>query len=90
VKSFPSGDTKSGISDMAGNVSEWTADWYGPYGEAEEVNPKGPPKGERRVVRGGDFECASDRLRSAQRGYSKPETRSPAIGFRCASGLLTK
>lgn len=90
VKSFPSGDTKTGISDMAGNVSEWTADWYGPYGDAEEVNPKGPPKGERRVVRGGDFECASDRLRSAQRGYSKPETRSPAIGFRCASGLLKK
>jgi formylglycine-generating enzyme required for sulfatase activity len=38
---FPRGATPEGIQDLAGNVSEWTADWY--------------DEGQLRVVRGGSW-----------------------------------
>ena len=28
VGSFPAGNSPFGVSDLAGNVSEWVADWY--------------------------------------------------------------
>ena len=88
VGNFPGGTTKSGVTDLAGNVAEWTSSYFGPYPDDDEVNPKGPATGERRVVRGGGFECGEDRLLTQSRGFAKPDTRSPEIGFRCASALL--
>lgn len=90
VGSFALGSTKTGVQDLEGNVSEWTSDFYAPFGENEEVNPKGPTGGDRRVVRGGSFECADDHLKPAERSALKPDTRSPTIGFRCASALLRR
>ena len=56
--SFPTGKSSTGIMDLAGNASEWTADWYEAtfYQKSPDRNPTGPeaPTGER-VVRGGSW-----------------------------------
>ena len=68
---------------MAGNVSEWTADWYGPYASGRQVNPAGPASGESRVVRGGSYHDNKRYLRSAFRDTLGPGHFSDLIGFRC-------
>jgi formylglycine-generating enzyme required for sulfatase activity len=57
VGSYPSGVSPYGIHDMAGNVREWTADWYDSdyYAQAPSTNPLGPRTGRFRVLRGGSF-----------------------------------
>jgi len=68
---FPSGATPEGIHDMAGNVWEWTADWYN-------------KENKYRVVRGGSWIYASGFLRAALRYGFGPESWLDFIGFRCA------
>ena len=86
VASFPGGASASGIMDLAGNVWEWTADWYGPYATEPSTDPKGPATGSMRVVRGGDFTGSDpDWARPAYRWKTDPDTFNHAIGFRCAA-----
>ncbi len=87
VGSFPAGATREGVLDLAGNVWEWTGDWYGPYGSDAQSNPKGTETGTERVVRGGSFNGSmSTWARPAYRWKTKPDTYNHAIGFRCAMG----
>ncbi len=73
VKSFPS--NAYGLYDIAGNVWEWTMDWYGAAyykqlldSQGTAVDPQGPektmevydPRAINKVVRGGSFLCNDD------------------------------
>jgi len=41
-----------GLYDMLGDRPEWVQDWYAPYSEGLDVDPKGPDSGDLKVVRG--------------------------------------
>jgi formylglycine-generating enzyme required for sulfatase activity len=85
---FPKGATPNGIYDLAGNVWEWVADWYGHYPKGRQENPTGPESGESKVLRGGAGYSAVY-LRAAGRGRGEPGDCGSYIGFRCARELLS-
>ncbi len=72
-----------GFHDLAGNISEWTSDYYGSYENSPERNPKGPSHGDSRVNRGGSW-YEHDTARSATRNFNSPSELYSNLGFRCA------
>jgi formylglycine-generating enzyme required for sulfatase activity len=77
-----------GIFDLAGNVTEWVADWYSESFPADVVrNPKGPDSGTTRVLRGGSWYEAATRIQVTKRWFSTPYERNDGFGFRCASDI---
>ena len=62
---------KSGLYDMAGNVSEWTHDFYSvvpPKKNNIKINPLGPKNGQMHVVKGANWRSGTmTELRSAFR-----------------------
>ena len=42
----------AGLYGMAEIIREWANDWFGPYRERAEINPKGPAAGSKKVTRG--------------------------------------
>jgi len=89
VGSFPTGISPYGVYNLAGNVAEWTADWYTAdyYINSPRNNPKGPDSGIARVLKGGSWRHQkSHHVLSASRNYQAPDYSSNFIGFRCAWG----
>lgn len=90
VGSYKHGASPYGAMDMAGNVNEWVADWYDQYfyEQSPYSNPQGPPDGDRRVVRGGDWDTYDSVIRSSYRLSAYPDFESSNIGFRCVESVL--
>jgi formylglycine-generating enzyme required for sulfatase activity len=85
VGSFPQGASPFGLEDVVGNVWEWVADWYGPYGGGKETDPGGPKTGTDRVIRGGAWNGSDPAwVKPTFRFKSDPSLRSHGIGVRCA------
>jgi formylglycine-generating enzyme required for sulfatase activity len=70
------------LYDMNGNVWEWCNDWFVAYKGGLHTDPKGPPEGTDRVLRGGGWYDEASYVRSAYRNPCYPAYRSDSVGFR--------
>ncbi|MCZ6689476.1 MAG: SUMF1/EgtB/PvdO family nonheme iron enzyme [Planctomycetota bacterium] len=82
VGSHPRGNSPEGVSDLFGNVWEWTSSWFQPYPENMDQNPD---YGEKlRVTRGASYHTREIEFTCTTRNPQPPDVRSPLIGFRSA------
>jgi formylglycine-generating enzyme required for sulfatase activity len=86
VGAHPTGKSPYGVDDLAGNASEWVADWFSESFVSDDVyNPRGPSEGDKKVIRGGGRYDPAFRVAATARQFASPDTRAEDIGFRCAS-----
>ena len=85
VGTIPANRSPYGVWDMAGNVWEWTQDWYDEhyYASAPDNNPQGPVDGEKKSLRGGGWRSPWYRARVPYRWDHHPNAVADTIGFRC-------
>ncbi|MBL8135846.1 MAG: SUMF1/EgtB/PvdO family nonheme iron enzyme [Acidobacteria bacterium] len=77
-------DCAHGLTDMAGNVWEWTRSPYQPYPYDEADDRAGLDADALWVMRGGGFADPARLIRTTARGAAEPGARRPFIGFRVA------
>ncbi len=74
------------LYDICGNAAEWVWDWHAPYSPQAKADPTGPPTGQHRVMRGGDWDSGTSTMKSAARAMALPDlSDNPAalVGIRC-------
>lgn len=90
VGSFEQGRSYYGVYDMAGNVMEWTEDWFQAYPGAQYKSPNYGQK--HKVVRGGGWGGIGHYViphyfRTAYRYNFDPNKAYNDVGFRCAKDV---
>ena len=83
--SYPDGASPFGVLDMAGNVREWTDDWFSEtfFLDAPDANPSGPAEGEYKVLKGGGYSDPREIVRLTTRCFHDPISPGANRGFRC-------
>ena len=82
------GKTPLGLTDMGGNVWEWTADWYRSYADRDRSFVASATS--ERAQRGGSFLCHDSYChgyRVSARSHSTPETALFHVGFRLVKDI---
>ncbi len=91
VGNRPTAVSPYGVHEVAGNVWEWTADWYQPYeGNTHRDADYGT---KHKVLRGGSWlevrdETANRYFRCANRLHAPPTYTASNIGFRCVRDVV--
>ena len=88
VAASETGAAHRGVQGVLDNVAEWCSDWYALYNEGDAVDPTGPERGERRVIRGGSFLSDPSQLRRTMRSSLSPTDRRDFVGFRVAMDIV--
>ncbi|HUQ68517.1 MAG TPA: SUMF1/EgtB/PvdO family nonheme iron enzyme [Planctomycetaceae bacterium] len=78
-----------GLHDMHGNVSEWCQDFYGDHSREAAIDPRGPPSGDKRTLRGGGWFQVAMWQRSSHRDAFVPSARYVGLGFRLVATMRT-
>ncbi len=88
VGSFPLDQSVYGVYDGAGNVMEWTDDWYVEdlYRQKKRTvsNVGDHPLSTYKTMRGSGYTSQGGDLRITNRSFMVPDFRDETIGFRCA------
>ena len=88
VGSKPKGASPYGVMDMAGNLYEWTSDWYSEtyFSKSPAKNPQGPNSGAHKTLRSSSWLMRTDDgiATNVRSGYS-PLGQGYVVGFRCVA-----